>query len=286
MPQQPPDNSNSNLRQTGGQKLLPRLIVGIKRRLRRADESKAKQAEADFRAVRKPALEKANYRCRFCTFRSQATSDVYHIDNNHHNNDIENLDGICKLCHPYLHVGEPSKLTQPSGLEEGHLGGTSATAMIRVPNSDAISAQDMNHLQRVIAIALTDEKEAAMARKIFDLLADKSNLTDMKLAFKSHRTNDMASALSNLTDDEYGDKESLLAPVRMLFAPNVLKNWGREWKDEQPAFSDPKTWPKLMEKSMNLVTPVPLVASPVVHSGPSVGAESLMDDEYEVEDDD
>src|SRR5690625_2648446 len=84
-------------------KKLPTLIVGIKRRIHRRHDKRAAQADAEYRALRRPALEAADYRCKFCGYRSKKYSEVHHLDDDHHNNSPENLTSICLLCHPYHH---------------------------------------------------------------------------------------------------------------------------------------------------------------------------------------
>lgn len=283
--------SSPNATVKQGKSLKP-LLVGIKRRMFRQNDKQAKEADAAFRAQRKGALERANYRCIFCGFKSQKSNEVHHLDNNHHNNDPKNLACVCKWCHPYHHIGEAARRPIPQGLEEGHLG-PKATALFRVPKDAPISPQDMNHLMRAIGIALSDEKEAPYAKKIFDMLISKDMLEETARAFmprkeeKITRLNplDMAAALSQLTDDEYQARESVLSDVRLAYAPGTLAQWGRAIKAEQPAFADPADWEKLLEKPLKVINPQEAAAD--AGSDPaneSVGVEALVLDDEEDDD--
>ena len=285
--------------------IMRRLIIGIKRKVHRQKDGDAKiqQAEAALKSQRKGALEKSNYRCIYCGFRSLKYNEVHHLDDDHHNSTPENMACICKLCHPYHHVGEAARRGKPTGIEESHLGVQKAIGLIRVPNDHAIPAQDLNHLQRAIAIAMSDPKEAEMAGKVYGLLSTPELFQDLATALygpenvaggtdengkpKKGITGvnpvDMAAALSYLTEDEYKERAPVLAPLRVLYHPNRLIEWGRGWKAEQPAFADPEGWERLLEKPMQLIEPV-VAAAPVMQE--RVGAEVLMDDDDVDHDDD
>lgn len=276
---------------TGAKVLTRRLLIGIKRKLHRKDDAKAQKADVAFRAQRKGALERAQYRCIFCGFRSKSSNEVHHLDDNHHNNDPSNLACVCKLCHPYHHVGEVAVRATTQGLEEGHVG-FKATNLVRAP--EGFSPQDMNHLLRAVAIGLSNEDEAPMARKIFNLLNSPYALEETARAYlpnkeeKVKRLNpaDVAAALSELTQDEYEQREPYVRDLRLLYSPTLLKNWGRAYAQENPAFADPASWERLLERQMKVV-------APPRNEDESVGVESLADsgtssddsdDEYEDDD--
>jgi len=98
------------------------LVIGIKRKLHRRDDEHAKKADAIFNAQRNSALKRSNYCCVFCGAKSLKFNEVHHLDDNHHNNSPENLVAICKLCHPYHHIGQACLDGKESGLNEGHIG--------------------------------------------------------------------------------------------------------------------------------------------------------------------
>lgn len=272
-------------------KALGALIIGIKRHWSRQRDNEIFKANEDFRSLRAAALARAQYRCVFCGFRSKKTNEIYHIDGNHNNNKPENMACVCTLCHPYNHVGETPKSGEAIGIDEGHLGG--ATRLIRVPDAGAITAQDMNHLLRVIGIALADDKERDKAREVFNLICNSSALDEISEAMyasagdgkkvKRVTSQDMCMAFRELTDDEYAERVPVIEAVRMMYSPNQLAKWGWLWSSEQPAFADPTGWERLLEKPMALVAK----KSPSgVASGPSVGIESVMIDPISGPDDD
>lgn len=225
----------------------PKLIVGIKRRVHRRNDKRAAQADQAYRAVRDNALKKADYTCMFCGFRSVKHSQIHHLDDDHHNNAPENLGCVCLLCHPYHHVGEPSKMAESEAFKNGHLG--DMTRLIRVPDAQKISAQDMNHLLRAIGIALADPDEEADAKKVLSLLVNKHTVKNMQDSFISDKSSDLAAGFSHLTDDEYEARASLVEDVRLIFAPNLLQRWGRAWRGENlNLFSKPAHWATLVAR--------------------------------------
>jgi len=264
------------------------LVIGIKRKLHRRQDNQAQKADAIFRAQRESALRRSNYRCVFCGAKSE-TNEVHHLDDNHHNNSPENLVAICKLCHPYHHIGQASSDGQEKGLNEGHIGAKNI-ALIRVPDNQAIPARDLNHLQRAIAIALCDENESKEAMAVFNLLAAEFNRRDLVHAFfgedaknaqgelmRRVQPNDVAAALAHLTDDEYARREPVLGVVRVLYRPDKLLQWGRGWKKEQRGLSDPSQWGMLLKQPMDKVLP-PVAASASTDEAVSVSA-VLSDDD-------
>jgi len=250
------------------------LVIGIKRKLHRYRDDQAKKADSVFRAQRGTALKRTDHACVFCGTRSLHLSEVHHLDDNHHNNSPENLVAVCKLCHPYHHIGQASSGGKENGLQEGHIGAKN-TALIRVPDSKAIPARDINYLLHAIAIALCDEKEEKDAKAVFGLLASEFNLRELAHAIFGPEAKDargelmsrvqpadMAAALAHLTDDEYERRGIVLDGVRVLYHPKKLKEWGIGWRKEQPAFADPGKWNILLERTLQRVLPAVSSASP------------------------
>lgn len=248
----------------GGQGGLKALVLGVKRRIHRKDDKDAQRADVQFRAQRPGALSRAKYQCIFCGFRSKSLNEVHHLDDNHHNNADENLACVCKWCHPYHHVGEAARSGKTDGLEAGHLP-PKALGLMRVPTEAQISGQDLNHLMRAIGIGLADEQEAATAQKIFELLFS-ANLFKQtaRSFFPKDETitrldaSNLAAGFAQLTNDEYALREKILADVRIVYHPTLLKRWGVQLKGDQNAFSDPSQWSSLMEhhlRAMGLIEP-------------------------------
>lgn len=59
----------------------------------------------EWRTIRLRTLERDDYTCAYCKFRSEKGQQVNHIDGNPKNNTGNNLEVICPDCHRYLHSG-------------------------------------------------------------------------------------------------------------------------------------------------------------------------------------
>ena len=51
-------------------------------------------------------LERDNYTCQYCGFKSEKWQIVHHIDGNSKNNDHDNLETICSMCNLIHHSGQ------------------------------------------------------------------------------------------------------------------------------------------------------------------------------------
>jgi len=56
-------------------------------------------------ARRKVILERDEYTCAYCGYKSEKYQIVHHIDDNADNNDEDNLQTVCPMCNLILHAG-------------------------------------------------------------------------------------------------------------------------------------------------------------------------------------
>lgn len=69
------------------------------------NDSTSVEADQSFKMARKNVLERDKKTCRFCGFRAEKFQEVHHLDDDHHNNALNNLVTVCSLCHMVHHVG-------------------------------------------------------------------------------------------------------------------------------------------------------------------------------------
>lgn len=69
----------------------------------KADEKFLKSTE--WKTLRLAILKRGDYTCSYCGHKSFMSMQVNHIDGNPKNNDYENLEVICSLCHMITHSG-------------------------------------------------------------------------------------------------------------------------------------------------------------------------------------
>ena len=225
------------------------LILGIKRGQFRSVDKDSKKADQTFRAVRNKVLEAQDYRCYRCGYQSKS-NEVHHLDDDHHNNALENLKVACKLCHPYSHIGEAARPVRTLAEQAGRVP-SKAAALIRVPKElkDVIRAEDLNHLMRVIGVALTDKSEAAHAKRLYAMLTDSEQMREFARALYGEESginsvlpSDVAAAMSHLTDDEYNKRYEYIDDVRVLYAPQYLMSLAQGIKKQAPTIAEPAHW--------------------------------------------
>ena len=208
-------------------KHLLSLVLGIKRLRFRDGDPRRQRADAEFSAKRGNVLAKHSYTCQACSYMSKQSAhlDVHHVDDNHHNNEDANLAPACHTCHPYQHVGELVRRTDIGG--EG-LGKSTLIACI-----PEVSALNLNLLQRVLGVALLDEKEAPIARQIIEHLAERAGW--VKAEFGTFKPADFAGAFAALSDEQYIGRTEVIDDLRLLFNEDTLMKLGREMALDCPA---------------------------------------------------
>lgn len=215
------------------------LEIGIKRGVHRRDDDRARAsgADAEFQALRKQALEQASYRCVRCGLESAPVGarasalQVHHADDDHANNDPVNLHAYCTLDHAVHHIG----CDAPS--VGGHEGMASRMRIAYVP---ALSAEDLNLLQRAAGAALADPSLKDAAQQILSLLGVLS--LPVRDVYGSNKAKDFAAAMAVMSDVQYEDR--VVGGLRVLFHPDILKEAGARMVTDQPLMA-PKNWQTL-----------------------------------------
>lgn len=59
----------------------------------------------DWANIRQRILDRDNYTCQYCNFKSEKGMQVNHINGNPKDNEYNNLEVICNQCHMILHSG-------------------------------------------------------------------------------------------------------------------------------------------------------------------------------------
>lgn len=212
------------------------FVLGIKRSRFRDDDARASRADAEFRAKRKPALDRQGWRCAGCRMRTAEANkangrvhlDLHHADDDHHNNSDDNLIAVCTLCHAYQHVGEASRRGDVAAEGMGR-----STLVANVPE---ISAADLNLLQRAMGAALLDDTEAQIAKEVFKALAERCH--EVRADFGSYLPADFAAGMGQLAKEgpaEYENRAEALEGLRLLFSEEELKKAGREFLVDNPS---------------------------------------------------
>ncbi len=84
---------------------MEKLVVSAKTKDFRGDKPHPEKSNIEFSQIRPVILERDNYTCRYCDFRSKKYQHIHHIDDDHENNNEDNLVTTCPLCHMSQHIG-------------------------------------------------------------------------------------------------------------------------------------------------------------------------------------
>lgn len=155
---------------------------------------------------------------------------------------------ICSACHGYLRIGQ-NPVQGLKAFTDGFYGKTS-----RLLHTDTVSGPDapaLNHLYRVIGVAMLDEQTSPMAQKLYNQLASKRLVEQTKLAFGTNLPGEMHTALKQLSKQpqRYKDRAEALQSLRLIYHPDVIKRWGARLKDELPA-GLPRNWRQTHEQKL------------------------------------
>lgn len=60
---------------------------------------------ANWQEIRKTVLKRNNYTCQECGFVCSSHQEVHHINGDHNDNRLENLETLCTYCHGTQHIG-------------------------------------------------------------------------------------------------------------------------------------------------------------------------------------
>ena len=115
---------------------------------------------------------------------------------------------------------------------------------MRIGYIPALSAEDVNLLQRAAGAALADPALAETASKVLSLLGALS--LPVRDVYGSNQAKDFSAAMSVMTDVQYDDRK--VDGLRVLFHPDILKEAGARMVTDQPLMA-PKNWQTLMRDS-------------------------------------
>jgi intracellular multiplication protein IcmJ len=181
----------------------------------RMNDADAADADAEFKRVRKSALERDQHSCRFCGFKSLHWQEVHHSNDDHADNRLDNLITTCPFCHMCQHIG---------------LAGSNKEAvLIYLPQ---ISQADLHHIVRTALIAeraldvirsdqrsapplIRQHREAAdVAKAVLAALRSRSEGAEKRILTSDPA--EIANVLKMLPDDAYARRDDALAGIRLL----------------------------------------------------------------------
>jgi intracellular multiplication protein IcmJ len=208
--------------------MMIELVPGVSRNTFRDHDAQAQVADAEYRAKRPAALQRAGFICQGCGVKSVDGMEVHHRDCNHANNSDENLTPECVLCHPINHIGElASRVTR---VDDSELAGGMSN-FVYLPD---ISQQDLSHLMRTIGHVLgaadASEQQKADAKALHESLLPYSQYIEG--AWGSSRVAHFAIALKEVAQPQYERRADPMQGLRVVFALGVVVKLARKFVAE------------------------------------------------------
>lgn len=181
-------------------------------------------------ALRREVLGKDGHQCMFCGFTSK-NNEVHNITDNHEDVRPDNLRAIDPLCHGWNHLGELSD-------EEA--------VLAYLPR---VSAQDVNHLQRTIMVALAsgDASLKDEARQLLNWMA--SHRDYVQDAWGSYSPATFGEALRK--HEDRNKREWVLEGLALVFNPQVFVKEVKGWVSEVYQKFHCSSWKKVAHNILN-----------------------------------
>jgi len=206
------------------------LVLSCKVKNWRMDDAASEEADAGFQQVKKKVRERDRHTCKFCGFRQQKADyymQVHHLDDDHHNNSMDNLITACMHCHAVQHIGlwgsagEAVLIYLPEWPQYylNHV----CRAILVAKRFHAKLEADVKTADRGVRgaapAALIDRANSARsmserAEAIFARL--RSRETEAEKILGTSNPADVANALLHAPDEVYDRRSDSLAPFRLL----------------------------------------------------------------------
>lgn len=235
------------------------LIPSVKSKNWRMNDQAAEAADEEFQRVRLKVLQRDNYVCAGCGFRSTRYQEVHHKDDDHANNDPKNLVTACSFCHMCQHIGL-------AGIKK-------EAALIWLPE---IPQAELHHIVRNILVANRSYEQikkdmqaqttkvkasrfiSEAANAIMDALKDRMVEAENRLG--SCDPADIGEAMMLLDDVVYDKRSEFLNGIRLLPLGVRVNNGQNEMDKIVDAWTEtggpynglhPTTWKTIRDGVLN-----------------------------------
>lgn len=180
----------------------------------------ANEMDTRYASIRQQILERDDFTCAYCDFRSPKYQHVHHLNDDHAINKPENLATACPLCHQCFHLG----------LAGVHNSGV----MIYLPE---LTQAQLNNLVRTcfVAIANKGENEEA-ARAIYASLENRSFIIEETFGPGTSNPSAFGQAFVEMPQERYESREKRLPGLRLLPKQQAFAAEIAYWQSEPTIF--------------------------------------------------
>jgi len=224
-------------------KVTSKLTISAKRKDFRADSPHPSKSDVEFVKIRPIILERDDYTCQYCQFRSKKFQHVHHLDDDHTNNSEKNLITACPLCHMSQHIGFAGLKGMGTlvYLDQETMGEFAL----------GISQEKINALVRLLWIKQEDKTSKEISSQASDYL---KRLEQARVdADKIIGTCDpilMANTLRDLSDKDYEERQKVLGKVFFLPFKEGFQREHQYWRDNVYKNVAKQSWPSIAKANM------------------------------------
>ena len=216
--------------------LIP-LVLSVKAANWRMDDRDSESADQEFKHVRLKALDRDDRTCRFCGFRAPKFQEIHHLNDDHHDNRVDNLVTACPFCHACQHIGLAGKskkavLAWIPEIPQDRLHHLVRSIYLVCHWAKGMEAEHRKHNPKVIRAAT----EMAQGAKGLEsrLLARTS---EAEKRFVTSDPLELGTILHQIANDNpamYDRRAEFLTGLRLL----PLSRWMEDGKDKMPDMID------------------------------------------------
>ena len=209
---------------------LKPILLSVKRSTFRRDDPTADYADAGFKSVRKEVLERDNYTCQYCGFKSPKFQEVHHLNDDHKDNRKENLITACCLCHQAHHIG---------------LAGLNNSGVLIYTDDEELTQAQLNALTRNLWIGSMgkDKKVKSSAEQVLSRLHKMS--VDARRVIGTSDPMVLGDYLLNLSEEDYEKRGESLKGVLLLPLADYFDKQIKHWFMSVYKNTPPQTWGRL-----------------------------------------
>ena len=192
--------------------------------------------------IYKSAMERDDYTCYYCGFKSMKFQEVHHLNDNHNDNTLENLVTVCTLCHQSHHLNS-------AAINNG-------AELIWLPE---LTQAELNHLCRALFVANQIKEDTGNRNKHFiinnslayiwqTLFYSRKTVLETKIATGCSDLGNFAQVLLDIRVENpkaYTQREHWIKHFKLLPNPNRFQLQTKYWKEHDFKELEIHQWIKL-----------------------------------------
>lgn len=221
---------------------MQRLIISAKRKDFRGDNPHPSKSNVDFNNIRPLILNKHDFTCQYCLFRSKKFQHIHHLDDDHDNNSEDNLVTICPLCHMSQHIG---------------FAGIKGMGTIIYLDQDTcgdfvtkITQEKLNNLVRLLWVRQDGGDKTASIQATDYLKRLEQTRVDADRLIGTCDPIQLGNALRDLSEEHYEGRAKTLGKVFFLPFKEGFEREHEYWMSENYSKVKNQNWSKISENNM------------------------------------